>query len=59
MGTQVCCERGNQEKPERKQAQLAKRLGSASREDFLGNYRLAAKRIRKIYEQGMEGAAKP
>jgi glutamate-ammonia-ligase adenylyltransferase len=42
---------------EREQARLAKRLGFQSREDFLGNYRLAAKRIRKIYEQGMEAAA--
>jgi glutamate-ammonia-ligase adenylyltransferase len=44
---------------EREQARLAKRLGFASRDDFLGTYRLGAERIRKIYEQGMEAAAKP
>ncbi|MGD0651570.1 MAG: bifunctional [glutamate--ammonia ligase]-adenylyl-L-tyrosine phosphorylase/[glutamate--ammonia-ligase] adenylyltransferase [Verrucomicrobiia bacterium] len=43
---------------EREQAWLAKRLGFASRDEFLGNYQLATKRTRELYERGMEAAAK-
>jgi glutamate-ammonia-ligase adenylyltransferase len=35
---------------EREQARLAKRLGFASRDDFLGTYRLATERIRQMYD---------
>ena len=43
---------------EREQARLAKRLGFASRDEFLGNYQLATKRTRALYEQCMDAAEK-
>jgi len=43
---------------EREQARLAKRLGFTSRDDFLGTYRLATERIRKLYEYYMDAAAR-
>jgi [glutamine synthetase] adenylyltransferase / [glutamine synthetase]-adenylyl-L-tyrosine phosphorylase len=43
---------------EREQARLAKRLGFATRDDFLGNYQLATKRTRELYQQYMGAVAK-
>ena len=43
---------------ELEQTRLARRLGFASRDDFLGNYRLATKRIRGVYERCMEAVRK-